>query len=504
MGSQASTSTPGEDNADAGEDNESEEGGCELEEDAVDGTDGVCQAWFWGHANSSQEPPPAVPAHVSLLTQPLRLANSGKYDQDFAEYAMCPHFLDKQAQNAAPGQGCPFLGGQAFLRHDDVQQRLAQVPGEHVAGTITRKNELGYLILTDAAFLKADGKPGGTLSLGNSVEDHRIQRQWIEKLLDPRKLPSREQWKDKVREFLEEKRSHPNPEQRKFKFQSAVSTWWQRMLFKVILNADLTEKEAKEFVKFQKEWLVCSLLPGPKQFLDSVLGMEGFLKLQQQMCEKVQAKLPADVPEEHRSLVARGILEMFVFAGGLSIPQTIHCSACVLFTRKVLPSPADKPFVLDESNVEAFVYEVTRLFPAVQGFCYWRGDTREILSLNAALRDPAVWGPDANCFKLRPVELYRKNHVGFAQPAKSAAGTFDSKACPGYNLSLDVVQAFMLVLAERQPQLEHNGPSKMNIFWSPVHPPKPAGDSDGWWKDFTLQIQDCSTATKRGRNCSGT
>mmetsp|Transcript_91631 Transcript_91631/g.200871 ORF Transcript_91631/g.200871 Transcript_91631/m.200871 type:complete len:1147 (-) Transcript_91631:374-3814(-) len=463
-----------------------------LDEDI--GTDKICKDWFWGHADSEKEPPPRVPISTGLTTFPLRMAKEPDFHQQFAEYVLCPHWLDKQAQGTPQGQGCPFMGGKAFLRNADVKKKLAEVPQQHASGEIVRGNELGYLLLQDETFPLT-----GSLGLGNSVENHRIQRRWLEHLLSPNRLITRRQWVGEVQNFLLKMRH-----QRSFRFRKEVSLWWFQMLWKHIAGIDITIDEAKDFEKFQSAWLQGALKSKPNSFAEhhphlmpksakkKIWPLHDIIAKQESYRDRIKAKLPQEVPEKDRDLVAQGVLEMFVFAGGLSIPLTVHAAMAALFRPDVLPSPVK----VTEDFVEPFVYEVTRLWPAVQGFCYWKDGERQVLSLNAALRDPAVWGQDANRFTIKPMSLYREHHVGFANQAVSPPGQFDSKACPGFQLSLDVVQAFVLALAAWQPT---NVPRAM-VYWSPLKWPKPMGVHKKWWNDCTLEVQDWLDGDQTGED----
>lgn len=457
------------------------------------GTDAVCDRWFWGHTDSKVEPPPDIPSlKLEAATLPLKLtgANSAFY-QEFAKYVMCPHYLDRVAMGTAPasGQGCPFLGGKGFVRHADVSRQLEQVPADHASGAIDRKNELGYLLLQSEPF------PGGTLGLGNSVEDHRVQRRVFEHLLSAQRLPSRRDWVEEAKAFLLSRR-----EQRAFSVRKELAKWWQQMLWKHVLGDELTADEASAFVKFQSGWLSTALVAAPAALVglasrlsSKVWTVQKVLAAQAEYRARIARSLPADVPADKRELAAQGVLEMFVFAGGLSVPQTMHCVVAALFSDFLLPSPV----TIAEDNVLPFVYEVTRLLPAVQGFCFWRGGERQILSLNAALRDPAVWGRDANRFTSKPLDLYKSKHVGFAQPAKSAPGTFDSKACPGYDLAIEATCGFVLALAAWQPC---TSPGRPLAYFSPVKFPKPLGVEKKWFGEFALELQDWLDGDQTGES----
>lgn len=122
------------------------------------------------------------------------------------------------------------------------------------------------------------------------------------------------------------------------------------------------------------------------------------------------------------AIVSQSLLELLTFAGGLSVPGTIRAGASVLHTKGLSPfaqlSDLDTP-----EEAELFVYEVTRLFPMVQGFPYWANDGpggaphRHMAHMNHALRDPEVWGCDSHKFTLKSKALYDEKHIGFADGA---------------------------------------------------------------------------------------
>eukprot|EP00931_Biecheleriopsis_adriatica_P033221 TRINITY_DN19287_c0_g2_i1.p1 TRINITY_DN19287_c0_g2~~TRINITY_DN19287_c0_g2_i1.p1 ORF type:complete len:1157 (-),score=244.32 TRINITY_DN19287_c0_g2_i1:492-3911(-) len=466
---------------------------------SASGSDAFSSHWYWGHADSQVEVPEKESLFTAGATLLLKASSHPKYYRDFARYMMCPSFLDAKARSHET-PGCPFLGGTAYLRHADVQRLLREAPDAHAKGKISRANELGYLLLTGDAFpgVQRTCENGqsmsvgrATLGLGSSPEEHRAQRRWIEHLLHPSRVPDRQAWSQEVTAFLKGRRS--------VKVKGDIATWWQQMLWKHILQVEMSWEEADSLTDFQTAWLQSALVPFPNSVAEhlpewvpagKVWPMEKIIQEQARYREKIALALPKDVPLGERQHVAQGVLEMFVFAGGLSVPQTIHAAVAVLFTPDLLPSPV----VVDETNVEAFVYEVTRLFPAVQGFCFWRDGERQILSLSAALRDPAAWGKDSHRFTLKDLELYRKKHVGFANPAASLPGTYDSKACPGYQLTLDVVQAFVLTVSTWQPTR-----ACPLAYWSPSKPPQPARVPT-WWQSFNLELSDWLDGDQTGED----
>jgi len=468
--------------------------------------------WYWGHADSEVEPPNAAPTWLDVATVPLMVLPDAAYWRDFARFALCPTFLEARARGHKSG-GCPFLGGTAYVRHADVRRMLAALPEGFEKGALSRRNELGYFRMKSDAFpgaerTTAQGRSylagAGTLSLGAGLEEHRVARRWLEHLLDPRRLPKREAWMREVEAFLGDRE--------KVKLKNDVAPWWQEMMWKHVLGKDISREDAEAFVDFQNQWVISGNLPLPGQInsmlpdwlpkVPKIWSLERLLAAQKAYREDIAAHLPAAVPAGDRLYVAQAVLEAFAFAGGLSVPITIRAAVAALYTPALMP--ADTP--VTEKNVEAFVYEVTRLFPAVQGFCFWRDGQREILSLNAALRDPSVWGEDAHRFTLKDVGLYRASHVGFAGQAAAPPGTFDSRACPGERLALDVLQAFVLVVCGRGRGGGGGGASRCTPggsvtkpYWSISCIPRAARVPE-WFKNFELELEEWLDGDQTGED----
>jgi hypothetical protein len=212
------------------------------------GLDAYGKDWYWGHMDSEVEPPEKCPGWLNTATMPLKLMSHADYFRDFARFAACKTFLDDRGKNERQSDGgCPFLGGTAYMRHRDVKSRLERVVPEHVKGEVTRKNELGYFELQDNVFPETGG-----LTLGGSVEEHRLQRKWVEFMLSPERLPDRNGWLKEIKTFLGSRQ--------KVKMKADVERWWQQMLWKHVLKKDVTEEFAGEFNTFQEQWLMGGVL----------------------------------------------------------------------------------------------------------------------------------------------------------------------------------------------------------------------------------------------------
>jgi len=469
--------TPDENNFDA-----------EFSEEEEAAADELSDWWFWGHSDSTVHPPPDVPsAKLFFATLPLKFHSDAFY-AEFAQHILCPHYLDKKVQGTPAGSACPFAGGVAFTRHADIKKKLAEVPEQLVSGEATRRNELANLKLDPKVFPLTD-----IILLCGNVEMHRRLSPHIRALLNNPSMPDRDGWKKEAEAFLA-----TCALKRRFKAKEEVGTWWFQMMWKYIIGITLTVAEAQEFGKFQSAWLASALTSAPNTFVDKlhldnvtsdIWPLDKLLEVQVQYRKKIRAKLPDNVPEGDRDIVAQGILEVFSF-GGISVPPTIHAAMAVLFRRDILLSPVE----INEGNIEAFIYEVTRLFPTVQGFCYYKGNERQHLELAHGLRDPAVWGPDSHKFTLKDLDLYKKNHIGFANGAV-AKSVNDTKECPGQHIALPASQGFILALAQWQPSK-----GKQLAYWAPKSVPRPGAVFNNWWMDFDVVIQDWMDGDQTGES----
>ncbi|CAK0892428.1 unnamed protein product [Prorocentrum cordatum] len=342
-----------------------------------------------------------------------------------ARWSRCPAYADHVAHERG-GRG-PFAGGTVYQTHEECDRLLRGHCAEWESGEVVRKNELGFLVLDDGIF----PAPHWSLSLAHPVDVHRVQRRFARELIG--RIPGRGTLLQEVSRFMHGRTS--------IEFPRDVDVWWSRMLWTYVAGHDVDEAFAHGFIKMRDSWLLGSAgHVGQISVLDLKFTNDGVLRGQVKYRDMIAQKLPFEVQEEHRALVAQGILEMFCFAGGLSVPSTIRSAVACIYTGIMTEA-------ITLHNVEAFVYEVTRLFPAVQGFPWHKDGHRHIAHLAAALRDPKAWGPDSDKFTLKDLNTYREKHIGFAKSARSATDDNNSRFCPGAQQALDACQAFVLVLS---------------------------------------------------------
>jgi len=412
-------------------------------------------AWWWGHPNGGKatEEPEQCGSVFRLSTEVLP-----DYYRDVIRLKHCQSQMDYEAWTK-PNARCPFFGGTTYLSHADVEDRLKQCPFLLAQGKVERRNELGYLQLDKDAFPLI-----GTIGLGASAELHQKVRPWVDYYV--RRLPGRAGMLQEVHAFLKGRSE--------IDFGSDTYIWWYQVLWRRMLVLQLSWDEATKFHEFCQSWLVAGVLSFEGHSIAELMfGMDDVQKQQAEYRDMVKGKLEKDVPEGDRDLVAQALLELMAFAGGLSVPGTITSAVACLYREEFTP------MAITEENVEAFVWEVTRLFPQVAGFPYWQDDHRHILYLCGALRDPDAFGAHAHQFTLKDLELYKKKHVGFAQPAMT--GDADSRGCPGMDSALACIQAFVLAISTWAPEGE-----RIDSIWQPENPIEPAV-KPSWWKRFILK-----------------
>jgi hypothetical protein len=214
----------------------------------------------------------------------------------------------------------------------------------------------------------------------------------------------------------------------------------------------LSEEEGAAFSAFQFKILIGTTVP-PELF--GPLGVDRALKDKAERLERYKEALKeqdtevAAMEPNQVTLLASGAMDALLFAGGASIPSVLRWCIALLYSqwgRENLP----ENFTLRESNLRQYVMEVIRRFPPVAGMGYvernYDGgpDQQVFCNLHMAQRDPRVWGPEPDRFRLRPLEEYQRLSVGWAEPAGlHGNASAKSRSCPAIDLSIVLVCEFL-------------------------------------------------------------
>jgi hypothetical protein len=383
-------------------------------------------------------------------------------------------FCSRSTDDCATTDNFPGPNDHSELTWEAVKNGLEQVPRLQESGEVVRLNDLGYLILNTAMWDVQEGDVK-TLGLGVTVEDHKYFRPMMDNVLGQgSQWWNQEMVADWTREFFQNRGS--------LDAGHDVSEWSTKFLHKIHLNLDLTDEEARDFYDFQS--LAVTVTAMLQSIVDNPVGRWGLsvhrlqemrrnwlVKYKDAITRDTRGCFPpaSELSDHQLHLIATGIMDSLVFAGGLSVATITKAGLAVLFSSS---SPLEESQrQLTEDTVEPFVYETIRRFPGVLGFPYWEttdiNSFRTILNLGMSLRDPRTWGEDAFEFKLRPLELYARHlGTGWAQPANGPGWDQPdfqmqpmSRGCPGQALSIVMMREFFTYIQETQSQWTVSAPT---------------------------------------------
>jgi len=245
-----------------------------------------------------------------------------------------------------------------------------------------------------------------------------------------------------------------------------LTVWNTKLQHKILLDMDLTDAQVVSFGEYQSQSFIISLIPKTlvsllEPFVPQIQAIKG---MREELLDMYQEALDRDTrgliqrftDSRDKKFVADLFLTALTSAGGLSVPTLMGIGFAILtgaeaYGSAVLPNWQD--FELSNSNVEQFVLECVRRFPAVVGFPWWDGETAEsrtVMNIAMALRDPRAWDSPKE-FRLRRLSEYHetvetgtKIGLAWAQQAKGIHGlTRDSRGCPGQHLSVVIMSEMM-------------------------------------------------------------
>jgi len=137
-------------------------------------------------------------------------------------------------------------------------------------------------------------------------------------------------------------------------------------------------------------------------------------------------------------------------AGGLNVAQTLSTALAIPFSQWGDESLPRNFNFCDLENLPSYIWEVIRFFQPIPTFAYiersygTKPDQTVFLSLQMAQRDPRVWGEEADDFRPRPIEVYHRHSVGFAEPADGPEFPKGmARSCPAIDLSMVIITTFL-------------------------------------------------------------
>ncbi len=329
------------------------------------------------------------------------------------------------AKVRASGRNEPLSMFQAsvYTSMAEVSRRMQEYGAD--MGGIGSGNYLGEFILN------ANVMSHGTIALGMDKASHAKTRPYLDaSLWGDTKSWEKDDIKAAISEFFVGRDTiHVSDDITPLVLEILWNRW---------VGAEFPGADVEAFRDYQSTRLLLSILPTWTKWL-MVSTVDNVNEMHSKFLSTLEKRVRLDAnfePEHDVGLIAWGLLDAITFAGGLGVPTLLHHCLAALVN-----DAAGTDFRLTAENVDGFIFEVSRLYPAVTGAVFTRNGTREILAIGEAQRDADVWGADAAEFRIRDIAYYHSNLMSFADFA-------GSRSCPGKSLSLAIIREFLLQLAE--------------------------------------------------------
>jgi hypothetical protein len=401
-----------------------------------------------------------------------------------------PFFKSISQLSGGDGKSVPSPGlcTTSYLSHEEVKQRIADLPQLQYSGEVYRENALGLLRLGSPTFQWCSDPDAydycGVVN-GMSAEDHEIIRPLLDELFGDGDSPGSagtftsigNRWGKadlvaSAADFLKDKDT--------LSLGSDVSLWTVLQLHKTALGVDLPVATAEAFVQLQGAAFLLSIFPDESvDVLAETVGatVKGINAAKANFAniykDALSAGLGGNLIDISDSILmekaAYSILDSFLFAGGLSVSAVIQAGLAAYFTG-LTPNKFDMKNVDD---LKLLVLESVRLYPPVLGVPYIDADTgqRHVPLVGFAGFDQSVYGSDASEFRIRgDLQYYHTRSLNWAESALPLDGqAHTNHVCPGRSMSFNMILAFWESLDATMwcvdPATEikrENGPT----FWS--------------------------------------
>ncbi len=345
-------------------------------------------------------------------------------------------------------------GKLVHLTYAAVEARLRTLPADIEAhGAISHLPALAENDINPAGYVGLSEWP--QIALGAAPQVHTVMREFINSRVSskaPSKIWSAQQLRDSASAFLASRD--------RINVASHACQWVDVELWRIILGLEVPLENATNLCDtYMMDFLLrYAVLPDwTRRIPGDPFGFATVRERQLQYVEHfkgspvVQALSKGDSAKA--ALMAHVAHDAIALAGGLSVPGLIAKTLHVLHNGSGLSLKA--PVVLGVTpqaklerpdTLRALVLEVARLRPEVTHVAIDYGGEPTLLSLEAALVDPAVWGPDARQLRLDRAVSHdvRTGPYGTAWAHQANAdGGPTARGCPGMGLSLALIEGFL-------------------------------------------------------------
>jgi hypothetical protein len=324
---------------------------------------------------------------------------------------------------------------------DETKKFIRRIPQMLADGIARRGNVLGGFILNDILFnTYTDGSETYRgIGLGCPYNVHLKHRPFLDTLYGDGTYGI--EWKDSnpsgnwTYEMLKTETSnyiakYPNIT------DTIIDIWGIMLLHKVSFGTDMSYDDANEFCEFRVDFLKFSILPQapyPECMFSEIL--EKKMKYINRFIEL----LPDEMSGEDKRTNANTILELMVFAGGISVPRMVR----VILSHWAL-GELDDFDMSAEHDRKLVTMEALRRNPPVTELCpinvsgeYTFPDGINSMT-HTAFDDPLM-------FKRRDdIDKYKREMISFADQALPIEGFPGSaRVCPAKSLAFHMILAFI-------------------------------------------------------------
>jgi len=373
--------------------------------------------------------------------------------------------------NAGKYIGCetttdfPGIGATSYNSHAYVFSELSKIPKLQNDGTVWRGNELGFIISNQNFWHNVIPN---TIGLGATASQHKVIRPILDRLVGTCDSTCQSGLYDSA---VAAQAGH------KLSIQTDIIKWVHIELFKKIFGAAETiPYDVDRFVSLQGKTVTYSTLAQllsdslTKSLCGSTIdALDEMFQAYKPLVQKhfgteLAAKDAECLPTNSCvDLATSNLMDLLLFAGGLSVPGGISTGLWVLHADSSAYGdmfPQGYKLSSDDTKGLLFYYEALRFFAPVVGFPWWttppavatddtkgqfsEGSKRKVLNLAMAQKDPNAWGADSHKFRVRTLQEYKDKFVGFANQAvdSTVANGAMNRACPAIDLAMQMGKAW--------------------------------------------------------------
>ena len=211
-----------------------------------------------------------------------------------------------------------------YNSYADVRRCLEALPSRKGStngdGEVVRENFLGFQLLGSYCFPEV---PWNGIALAAPQEVRNWSRELVAILCGPGSF-TRAELDESAMGFFRGRLS--------FETVRDVKLWTTRLQHRVLLGIELTEREASDFIEMQMKLVLGMALPeaAAQAVGESLLGLDAAIESKQEWLRRYERALVCRLPEETAGMsrerirvLAAMVLDILLFAGGLSVPSVI-------------------------------------------------------------------------------------------------------------------------------------------------------------------------------------